>query len=137
MLALGAAFGWWAPGQTSLLEPIAMVFLQASQIVVMPFLICELIVGFGKLNPGSLGKLAQRGGVILVGLWLTASGLVVVLPTFLPPLVTSEFYHAGLFAVKERGDLLKTYLPDNIFTALSSDNFPAVVLFSCVLGILL
>jgi len=114
-----------------------MVFLQASQIVVMPFLICELIVGFGKLNPGSLGKLAQRGGVILVGLWLTASGLVVVLPTFLPPLVTSEFYHAGLFAVKERGDLLKTYLPDNIFTALSSDNFPAVVLFSCVLGILL
>jgi len=39
--------------------------------------------------------------------------------------------------VKERGDLLKTYLPDNIFTALSSDNFPAVVLFSCVLGILL
>jgi len=137
MLALGAVFGWWAPGQTSLLEPIAMVFLQASQIVVMPFLICELIVGFGKLNPGSLGKLAQRGGAVLVGLWLAASALVIVLPTFLPPLVTSEFYHAGLFAVQERGDLLKTYLPDNIFTALSSDNFPAVVLFSCVLGNLL
>lgn len=29
------------------------------------------------------------------------------------------------------------YLPDNIFTGLAKDNFPAVVLFSSVLGMLL
>jgi len=137
MLAAGALLGLLAPGQVHWLQPLAKVFLQASQIVVMPFLICELVVGFGKLSPGSLGQLARRGGVILLGLWWAAALLVVLLPQFLPPLITSEFYHAGLFDVQQPNDLLTTYLPDNIFTALAKDNFPAVVLFSCLLGILL
>lgn len=137
MLAAGALLGWLLPLQTHWLEPVATLFLQASQIVVMPFLILELIVGFGRLRPGSLRQLAGRGGLVLLGLWLTASLLVIALPLFLPPLVTSEFYHAGLFDVHEPADLLRTYLPDSIFTALAADNFPAVVLFSCVLGILL
>ena len=51
--------------------------------------------------------------------------------------MTSEFFHAGLFETSETADLLTTYLPDNIFGALAADNFPAVVLFSCLLGILL
>lgn len=137
MLAAGILFGLLAPAQTPWLKPLATVFLQASQIVVMPFLICELIVGFGRLREGSLSELASRGGVVLLGLWLAASLLVVGLPLFLPPLVTSEFFHAGLFETSETADLLTTYLPDNIFGALAADNFPAVVLFSCLLGILL
>ncbi len=137
MLAAGALLGWLLPGQTHWLQPLATIFLQASQIVVMPFLICELIVGFGRLRPGSLRQLVGRGGLVLLALWLAASLLVIVLPLFLPPLVTSEFYHAGLFDVHKSDDLLTTYLPDSIFTALATDNFPAVVLFSCVLGILL
>jgi len=137
MLAAGTLFGWLAPGQTPWLKPLATVFLQASQIVVMPFLICELIVGFGRLRAGSLEVLARRGGLVLLGLWLAGSLVVVGLPLFLPPLVTSEFFHAGIFERTEPANLLTTYLPDNIFGALAADNFPAVVLFSCLLGILL
>ena len=85
MLAAGILFGLLAPAQTPWLKPLATVFLQASQIVVMPFLICELIVGFGRLREGSLSELASRGGVVLLGLWLAASLLVVGLPLFLPP----------------------------------------------------
>jgi len=62
---------------------------------------------------------------------------VVFLPQFLPPLTYSGFFHAGLFQQPQSADLLRTYLPDNIFGALAADNFPAVVLFSAVLGILL
>ena len=137
MLVAGTLFGWLAPDQTPALQPLATVFLQASQIVVMPYLICELIVGFGRLRPGSLAVLARRGGLVLVGLWLAGSLLVIGLPLSLPPLVTSEFFHAGLFERTEPANLLTTYLPDNIFGALAGDNFPAVVLFSCLLGILL
>lgn len=137
MLVAGALFGWLAPAQTSWLQPLATGFLQASQIVVMPFLICELIVGFGRLRPGSLAKLARSGGLVLLGLWLAGSLAVVGLPLFLPPLVTSEFFHTGLFERSEPTNLLTTYLPDNIFGALAADNFPAVVLFSSLLGILL
>ena len=137
MLAAGLVFGLVAPRQSEWLEPIGTIFLQASQIVVMPFLICELLVGFGRLQPGSLRQLAKRGGVVLLGLWLTAALLVVLLPLFLPQLVTSEFFHSGLFERPKPVNLLQTYLPDNIFSALAADNFPAVVLFSSLLGILL
>ena len=137
MLVAGTMVGLVAPQLTGWLQPLATIFLQASQIVVMPFLICELLVGFGKLEPGSLRVLARRGGLVLVGIWLIGAATVIALPLFLPKLVTSEFFHTGLFEKAKSTDLLKTYLPDNIFTALADDNFPATVLFSCLLGILL
>ena len=137
MLALGMTFGLLWPGATGALRPLARVFLQASQIVVMPFLICELVVGFGALQPGMLRSFARSGLLLLLGLWITAGVVVIVLPQFLPPLVTSQFFHSGLFERPEPVDLLDVYLPDNIFSGLADDNFPAVVLFSSVLGVLL
>lgn len=137
MLVVGIGVGLLLPGYTPWLQPLATIFLQASQIVVMPYLISELIVGFGRLRPGSLSSLARSGGLVLLGLWLSAALTVVVVPLFLPELVTSEFFHAGLFERRQPTDLLTRYLPGNIFSALAADNFPAVVLFSCVLGILL
>ena len=137
MLPLGLVIGLLWPQQALLLRPLGQVFLQASQIVVMPFLICELIVGFGSLRPGMLRSFAKSGLLVLLGLWLAGGLMVVGLPRFLPPLVTSQFFHGGLFERPEPVDLLEVYLPDNIFSGLAADNFPAVVLFSAVLGVLL
>ena len=137
MLVGGVLVGLLAPTAALALRPLGLAFLQASQIVVMPFLICELIVGFGGLGRGSLGSLLRSGVLVLLLTWLLGGLLVVVLPQFLPPLTYSGFFHAGLFQQPQGTDLLRTYLPDNIFGALATDNFPAVVLFSAVLGILL
>ena len=137
MLVVGALLGRFLPGQIGWLTPLKVVFLQASQIVVMPFLICELVVGFGSLRPGSIKGLLAPALSVLAGLWLAAGSVVTLLPLALPKLVTSEFFHPGLFELNEPTDLLKTYLPDNIFTAMAADNFPAVVLYSCLLGLLL
>jgi hypothetical protein len=57
-----------------------------------------------------------------------AGTVVTLLPLALPKLLTSEFFHRVLFEQNEPVDLLKTYLPDNIFMAMAADNFPAVVL---------
>jgi proton glutamate symport protein len=137
MLGLGALIGWCAPAAAAWLQPLATAFLQASQIVVMPYLITELVVGFGGLSQQALRLLLRGGAVVLLGLWLLASLLVIGLPGVLPPLETSSFFDPGQFQRTEPTDLLRTYLPDNIFTALAGDNFPAVVLFASVLGILL
>jgi Na+/H+-dicarboxylate symporter len=137
MLVAGALLGRLAPAQTSWLEPVATLFLQVSQVVVMPYLICELIVGFGGLRQGSLQPLLRRGGLVLLGIWLAASLMVLLVPMILPPLLSSEFFYQSIFARSDPKDLVSTYIPSNIFLALVNDNFPAVVLFSCVLGILL
>jgi proton glutamate symport protein len=137
MLPLGVLVGVVWPQAAQGLQPVGRAFLQASQIVVMPFLICELVVGFGSLGPGMLRSFSRSGLVVLLGLWSAAGLVVVLLPSFLPPLVTSQFFHPGLFERPQPVDLLEVYLPDNIFTGLAADNFPAVVLFSSVLGILL
>lgn len=137
MLVLGLALGLLLPDRTGWLAPLASLFLQASQIVVMPYLICELLLGFGHLPAGSLGHLIRLGGVVLVGQWLLAALVVVALPLFLPPLVSSEFFQPDLLTPQQAPDLLRTYLPDNIFSALANDNFPAVVLFSCLMGFFL
>jgi len=137
MLPLGVLLGLLWPQQALLLKPLGKAFLQASQIVVMPFLICELVVGFGSLKPGTLSTFVRSGLLVLAGLWVVGGLMVVLLPLFLPPLVTSQFFHNGLFERPDPVDLLDVYLPDNIFTGLAGDNFPAVVLFSAVLGVLL
>ena len=137
LLIAGVLVGLLAPTAALALKPLGLAFLQASQIVVMPFLICELVVGFGGLGSGSLRRLLRGGVVVLLGLWLLGGLMVVLLPQLLPPLLYSGFFHAGLFQQPQGTDLLRTYLPDNIFAALAADNFPAVVLFSSVLGILL
>lgn len=137
MLPLGLALGLLWPGAALSLQPLAQLFLQASQIVVMPFLICELVVGFGSLQSGMLRSFARSGLVVLLSLWAAGAAVVLLLPAFLPPLVASQFFHVGLFERPQPVDLLGLYLPDNIFSGLAADNFPAVVLFSAVLGVLL
>lgn len=137
MLPLGLLFGWFFPGQIAFLQPIAKVFLRSSQIVVMPFLICELIIGFGALDVGLLGSFLVVGLGVLLLLWIVGALAVLVIPSFLPPLITSQFFHAGMFERLKPASLLDVYLPNNIFAGLAGDNFPAVLLFSSVLGILL
>lgn len=103
----------------------------------MPFLICELVVGFGSLDSVLLRSFLGSGLSVIFLLWIIGGLMVIVMPEFLPPLVTSQFFHVGMFERPRPASLLDMYLPDNIFAGLAGDNFPAVVLFSSVLGILL
>jgi len=136
MLAVGLTIGRAAPTAAAALEPLAVLFLQASQVVVMPYLICELGHDEVKSYATALLGHSEGGLLVLAGLWLVAGALVVVLPPLLPPVEYSSFFHTGLFQEPARTDLLRTFVPDNIFTALANDNFPAVVVFSSALGIL-
>lgn len=137
MLAAGGMIGRLGPAAVEPLDSLATLFLQVSQVVVMPYLILELIVGFGGLGRDGMRALLQGGLLVLAGLWALAGALVVVLPPLLPAFEYSGFFHSAVFAEPPSTDLLRTFFPDNIFGALAADNFPAVVLFSSVLGFLL
>lgn len=136
-IALGVALGRLLPAVVPWLGPLGVIGLQASQLVVMPYLVCEVLHALGSLPAGSLAGLLRRGGVVLLVLWLLGALAVLLMPAMLPPLVASQFFTPALLAVPEGLDLVRTYVPANLFEALASDNVPAVVLVCAVLGVLL
>ena len=136
-LGMGVVAGFALPELAPWLNPLARIFLRASQVVVMPFLIVELVGSLGGLSDRALRSLFRSGGVVLLLLWGLAVAMVLVLPQALPSLLGSNFFYPELLEPQPSLELIDTYLPLNIFSALAADNFPAVVLYSTVLGILL
>ena len=136
-LLIGILLGRLAPGFSQTLQPLAQLFLQTSQVVVMPFIICELVGALGSLEQQGLRLLLRSGLALLTGLWLLGSGAVLLMPRVLPAVLYSAFFSPDLLQPLEPVDLISTYVPNNIFSALAADNFPAVVLFSGICGVLL
>ena len=136
-LALGILLAFRLPLLNPVLEPLGQIFLRASQIVVMPYLLCELVGSLGGLSTASMRQLGRFGGLVLLLEMLFGSLLVLWLPTLLPQLDSSGFFRPESLLTPATPDLISTYLPFNIFTALAEDNFPAAVLFAAVLGVVL
>ncbi|NBW61802.1 MAG: hypothetical protein EBR33_00915 [Synechococcaceae bacterium WB4_1_0192] len=114
--------------RAALLEPLGQIFLRASQIAVMPYLICELIGSLGSLQPSSMRLLSRSAGLVLLAILASGALMVVLLPALLPDLISSSFFRPEMLQRPEAPDLVGLYLPFNIFSALSDNNFPAVVL---------
>jgi Na+/H+-dicarboxylate symporter len=94
----------------------------------MPFLIVELVGSLGGLSDQALRSLFRSGGMVLLMLWGLAAAMVLGLPQALPSLLGSNFFYPELLEPQPSLNLIDTYLPFNIFSALAGDNFPAVVL---------
>ena len=133
-MVLGVLLAYQLPLPIPVLQPLGQIFLRASQIVVMPYLLCELVGALGGLSTPSMRLLARFGGAVLLLVLLVGSLLVLWLPTLLPQLDSSGFFRPESLLTPAHPDLIATYLPFNIFSAMAEDNFPAAVLFAAVLG---
>jgi Na+/H+-dicarboxylate symporter/ABC-type amino acid transport substrate-binding protein len=119
------------------LDPMGSIFIRASQIVVMPYMIFELLCSLGELSDRSLKALLRTGGVVFLSMLVIGIAANLFLPTLLPSIRSSAFYNPSIMEMPPDPDILGTYLPYNIYTAMAQDNFPAVVLFTAILGIVL
>jgi len=134
-IVMGVLLGQLLPGSVAWLAPLGAIGLQASQLVVMPYLVCEVLHALGSMPAGFLGTLLRRGGLALLLLWLVGGVAMLVMPAMLPPLLGSDFFTPALLTVPDPADLLRATVPANLFQALASDNVPAVVLVCSVLGV--
>ena len=133
-LLLGIAVAFVIPQYCYLWAPAGTIFLRASQLVTMPFIMLELLCSLGELSNSSLRTLVRAGGAALLFLFIAAGAAVVLVPTWLPPIVASTFFTPSMLDSPEPVNLLEKFIPFNIFGAMAEDNFPAVVLFSCFAG---
>ena len=136
-LCLGISGGVLLPQLAPFLVPLGNIFLRASQVVVMPFLICELVASLGSLSNKAISNLFRGGLLSLLLIWGMGAAMVLWLPQYLPNSPASNFFNPSQLKPQHPTDLIALYIPFNIFSALASDNFPGVVLYSAVLGIIL
>ena len=136
-IVLGLVLGQLWPASVPWLDPLGVIGLQASQLVVMPYLVCEVLHVLGSMPAGPLRQLMRRGGLLLLLLWGLAVLALLGMPALLPPLLGSDFFSPALLQLPEQPDLLRTFVPANLFQALAANNVPAVVLVCVVLGVLL
>lgn len=136
-LLLGIIASFFVPTYCCYWEPLGTIFIRASQIVTMPFIMLELVCALGGLSSASLNTLIRTGGLVFLLLVVIGGIAVMFVPTWLPPLTSSSFFSPTILEQAPEVDLLQKFLPYNIFAAMAEDNFPAVVLFSAFAGLVL
>lgn len=136
-LALGIMVGLFFGEPAGVLQPLADIYIRLMQMTVLPYLVVSLIIGFGQLSVAEAKRMAWRGGSLLLLVWLCASVVIVALPLAFPSIESASFFSRAMVAPGQPISFTDIYFTANPFDSLSRNVVPAVVLFSCMVGIAL
>lgn len=89
---------------------VGTIFIRASQLVTMPFIMLELACSLGELSNASLRTLLRTGGVVLLCLITAAALAVLLVPTWLPSITASSFFHPAILETPAPVSLLEKLL---------------------------
>ncbi|TXS92069.1 cation:dicarboxylase symporter family transporter [Parahaliea maris] len=130
-IGLGAFFG----ERATALQPVGDIYIRLMQMTVLPYLITSLVIAFGQLEVSQARRLALRGGGILLVIWLLTAVVLMLFPLAFPEFTTASFYSEALVEQREPFSFTDIYFTNNPFASLSGNVVPAIVLFSCLIGI--
>ena len=119
------------------LKIVGDIFVKLLQVTVLPYIIVSLIAGFGRMEMAQAKRLAVRGSMVLLIIWVLALVMIFTAALAFPDLDTASFFGSGASIETQQTDLIDLYLPSNIFYSLSNNFVPAVVFFSILLGVAL
>ncbi len=134
-LGLGVVVGLFFGEPAANLQPLGEIYIRLMQMTVLPYLVAALVVAFGQLAPGEAKRLALRGGMLLLAVWAVMVIVLTAMPFAFPDIVSASFYSSALVEPPRDFSLADIYFTSNPFESLSRNVVPAVVLFSCLLGI--
>jgi len=137
LIGLGAGIftGLFFGEPAAILQPMADAYIRLMQMTVLPYLITSLVVAFGQLDADEAKRLALRGGVLLLIIWAFTALVLVLMPMTFPVYDSASFFSNSLIEPPQSFSLTEIYFTSNPFASLSQNVVPAVVLFSCLIGI--
>ena len=91
-LILGIATGLFFGELVEPLDVVGEAFIQLLQMTVLPYLTVSLVAGLASLTYGEALSLAKKGGLLLLFLWLTALGVVLLMPFAIPKWDSASFF---------------------------------------------
>ena len=83
-LLLGIFVGLLFGEPAEALQPVADIYIRLMQMMVLPYLVMALIIGFGQLEAAEARQLALRGGALLLLIWVLAFAVIAAMPFAFP-----------------------------------------------------
>lgn len=120
----------------AVLSPVGFIYVGLLQAAVYPYLICSLLQGLGSLEPGKAWRLFKSGWAFYVAAWVLTLACLAALAQAIPP-VQPAVIGATAREPQSIAKLLGLLVPADLFTALSQNYVPAVVIFCIFYGIAL
>ncbi len=133
-LILGIIFGWLLGEQAGKLQFLGSAYIGLLQMTVLPYIMFALIANIGQLNYAEAKLLTRQGALILLCLWLIGALSVWIMALALPKVDNASFFSSLLIETPQKIDFLQLFIPANIFSSLTENAVPAVVLFSMLFG---
>lgn len=130
---LGILTGLFLGDQTAILNPIGTIYTMLLQVVVYPYLICTLLSSLGKLSPQLSWRLLKNSWAFYLFLLILTFGIMILLAKAIPLNITNT--PSDQTAAIAGPGLLDLLIPQNLFTALSNNYIPAVIIFCILFGV--
>ncbi|HEY7245021.1 MAG TPA: cation:dicarboxylase symporter family transporter [Xanthobacteraceae bacterium] len=120
----------------AILSPIGFTYVGLLQAAVYPYLICSLLHGLGSLEPRKAWRLFKSGWLFYVAAWALTFACLVALARAIPPVQPAVIGETAR-EPQSIAKLLGLLVPTDLFTALTKNYVPAVVIFCVFYGIAL
>src|SRR5882672_3172523 len=120
----------------AILSPIGFVYVGLLQAAVYPYLICSLLHGLGSLDSSKAWRLFKSGWIFYVAAWVLTFACLMALAQAIPPVQPAVIGDTPS-QQQSISKLLGLLIPTDLFTALSQNYVPAVVIFCIFYGVAL
>lgn len=136
-LVLGVLVGLFFGESAGQLMLVGDIYIRLMQMTVLPYLMAALIIGLGQLELEQAKQLAWKAGLMLLMIWLVMIVVLFAMPMSFPAFESASFFSSSLVEPPSKFSITEIYFTANPFQSMSLNVIPAVVLFSCLLGVAL
>jgi len=133
---LGILVGLFLGDLCRVFAPWENAYIMILKITTIPYLICAVIHGIGRLATSTAKQILQKGLLFIGGIWFI-NICMIYMTVFLFPRAHGPAHSSYSTLAPSTVNFAELLIPDNIFYALSNNMVPAVVMFGLMLGIAL
>jgi Na+/H+-dicarboxylate symporter/ABC-type amino acid transport substrate-binding protein len=133
---LGIFVGLFLGDMCHVFAPWENAYIMILKITTIPYLICAVIHGIGRLATSSAKQILQKGLLFIGGIWVI-NICMIYMTVFLFPHSHGAIHSSYSTLAPSTINFAELLIPDNVFYALSNNMVPAVVMFGLLLGIAL
>lgn len=133
---LGLLCGLFFGELCSIFAPWGTAYIMILKVTTVPYLICAILHGVGKLSIHT-GKQILQKGILFIGVAWIINILMIYLGKFLFPTTPGAPYTRFSAHTPSSINFAELLIPDNIFHALSTNTIPSIVVFGILIGVAL